>query len=153
MSATKTCLVLLKEDVQKVGLKGALVRVSKGYAENFILKKKLGSIIGEGEVKQLEKQNIKLEAKKLDLESTTSITAEKIKKLTVVIKEKIHDDNRLYGSIKEAQIVDALKDHGIVVGKSQINIKKSIKTLGEHIVSVKLNSKLVPDLNVKIVSL
>lgn len=152
MSA-KNCYVYMKKDLEKVGMAKQLVTVSKGFAENFLIPNGYGVIVEEQEVASYKNRSVAIAVKKEVLESKTSMLAEKIKMTPIILKEKIHDDNKLYGSIKEDQIVKALKDKGITINRKQIKFDKSIKTLGDFKVLIRLSSKLQPELAVKIVSL
>ncbi len=151
--SSKTVFVLMKSDVEKVGMTGSIVKVAKAYAENYLVPNKLGSIITEKELGNFEAKKVKILQQKEVLESKTSMLAERIKNTPVVIRAKIHDDKKLYGSIKEEQIVDALKEKGINIAKKQVEFVKSIKSLGEYEVTIRLSSKLQPKLGIKIVAL
>lgn len=151
--SSKTVFVLMKSDVEKVGMAGSIVKVAKAYAENYLAPNKLGSIISEKELGNFEAKKVKIQQQKEVLESKTSMLAERIKSTPIVIKAKIHDDKKLYGSIKEEQIVDALKEKGINIAKKQVEFVKSIKSLGEYEITIRLSSKLQPKLGIKIVAL
>lgn len=152
MSA-KTCYVYMKKDLEKVGMAKQLVKVSRGYAENFLVPQGFAMIVNDAELADYQKRNTMVAVKKEVLETKTSMLAEKIKATFITLKEKIHDNNKLYGSIKEDQIVDALKEKGIVINRKQVKIDKSIKSLGEHKVLIRLSSKLQSELSLKIVAL
>ena len=77
--------------------------------------------------------------------------AEKIKGLTLTIKHKIHDDDRLYASIAPSEIVDLLNEQGIKISKSQVELDKSIKKKGTYDVTIKLSSRLKPVFKLKVV--
>lgn len=153
MSVGRKCHVYMKQDVAKVGMTGQVVNVQRGFAENYLVKSGLAVIIDKNELATFEKRDIKFSETKEVLETATSMLAERIKTTTVIIKEKIHDKDKLYGSIKEIQIVDALKEKGIPINKKQVVFGKLIKTSGEHQVTIRLSSRLQPELTVKIVSL
>lgn len=143
--------VFLHQDIKDVGLQGEIVRVSKGYARNFLFPRKLAvEITSENEGQYLARIR-KVENRKEVIASETSMLAEKIKGITITLRRKIHDDERLYGSISPAEISEALAQEGIKVGKSQIFIDKAIKTKGIHTVTIKLSSRLLPILTVKVV--
>ncbi len=143
----------MKKDLEKIGMAGSLVKVAKGFAENFIIPQKYGVIVNEHELSEFKNRNVKMSEKKEVLATKTSMIAERIKETVVVIREKVHDTNKLYGSIKEDQIVDALKEKGISINRKQIEFGKSIKTLGDYKVTVRLSTSLKPEVTVKIVSL
>ncbi len=143
--------VFLLKDIEKIGMAGEFVKVSDGFAANFLFPRKLAvAVTPENEVSL--KQRVKVvEKRKEVIESKTSMLAEKIKSLTVVLKRKIHDNDKLYGSVAPHEIVDALAEKGVSVSKNQIKFDKPIKSKGLHTVTIKLSSKLQPLLTVKVV--
>jgi large subunit ribosomal protein L9 len=78
--------------------------------------------------------------------------AEKIAHLTVAIKRKLHDDGKLYGSVSQNEIAEALAAQGVHIAKNQVQIDKSIKEKGTYQVTIKLTSRLQPMLKVQVVS-
>lgn len=144
--------VYLTQDVPKVGIAGEVVNVSDGYAANFLLPRKLGvKLTTKNEAFYKSKIRV-VEHRKEVLESETSMLAEKIKSAEVIVKSKIHDDGKLYGALSQHDIVDALAAKGITVSKSQVVFDKSIKKIGKHKVTIKLSSRLKPQVTVKVVS-
>jgi large subunit ribosomal protein L9 len=144
--------VFLLKDVEKVGLAGEIIKVSEGYALNFLVPRKLAIEVTAGNEKGFAKRAKVVEHRHEVIESKTSMVAEKIKALTVTLKRKMHDDGKLYGSINGSEIADVLKEKGISVAKNQIEIDKSIKEKGTYEVTVKLSSKLQPKLTVHVVA-
>jgi large subunit ribosomal protein L9 len=144
--------VYLKENVKGIGFKGEIVKVSEGYARNFIIPRKLGVEITAQNEDQYAAIVRTIENRKEAISTETSMLAEKIKEMTVTLKRKLHDNEKLYGSITPSDISEALSEQGIKVGKSQILIDKAIKTKGTHTVTVKLSTRLLPTLTVKVVA-
>ncbi len=145
--------VFLLKDVEKIGFAGEIIRVKDGYAKNFIFPRKLGvqvtaknSSFYEGKVKNVEHR-------KEALSSEQSMLSEKINHLKLSLQKKAHDDNKLYASISPADVVELLASENIKISKSQVKFDKSIKALGEHKVTIKLSSKLQPQLTLKVTSL
>ena len=143
--------VFLKKDIEGVGLACEIISVSSGYARNYLFPKKLAVEITEANRNVFEKRVRVIENRKETVSSKTSILAQKINDIKLVVKRRLHDDNRLYGAIKAAEIVDLLSEKGIAVGKSQVELDKSIKTTGLHKITIKLSSKLKPQLVVKVI--
>jgi len=145
--------VYLLKSIEKVGIAGEIIKVSTGYAQNFLFPKKLGVEVTEGNAAFYEKKAKSIDQRKEIIESVTSILAEEIKALRLSIKKKTHDDDRLYAAISAGDIVELLEAHNVKVSKSQIVFDKSIKTIGSHVVTVKLSSKLQPQFVVKVTAL
>ncbi|MFA6066006.1 MAG: 50S ribosomal protein L9 [Candidatus Babeliaceae bacterium] len=143
--------VFLLKDVEKVGIAGEIINVSDGYAANFLFPRKLAVVVtAENEssfanrIKVVEKRNEVIATK-------TSMLAEKIRSLDLILKKKLHDNNKLYGAISAHEIVDLLAQKGVSISKSQVEFDKSIKSQGVHEVVIKLSSQLRPTVKVKIV--
>jgi len=140
--------VYLLKDIEKVGIAGEIVKVSEGYAMNFVIPRKLGVEATKGNEQYYKTKMKTVEHRKEVIESKTSILAERIKSVRVTIKKKSHDDGKLYGAINAQDIVDALSEKGVSISKNQVDFGKSIKEKGEYKVTIKLSSKLQPQVTV-----
>lgn len=144
--------VFLLKDIEKVGCAGEMIKVQDGYAINFLFPRKLAIEITPLNEKSFIHRVKVIEKRQEVVASKTSMLAEKIKALTVVIKRKMHDNDKLYGAITEAEIVDGLKEHAVSISKSQVVFDKSIKTKGSYTVTIKLSSQLKPQVTVKVIA-
>ncbi|NRB21598.1 50S ribosomal protein L9 [Candidatus Dependentiae bacterium] len=142
--------IFLYKDVPKVGMAGEIVKVKDGFALNFLFPQKLGVEVTRKNESEFKKREKTIERRSEVITTQTSMLAEKIKSTTVVIKCKVHDDGKLYGSLSPKKIVDALAAKGISVASNQVILNKSIKTSGKHDVIIKLSSRLKPTLTVKV---
>lgn len=144
--------IFLLKDVPKIGMAGEIIKTSEGYARNFLIPQKLGEEVtpaNEG----LYKNKLKtIENRKTVIATKTSMLAEKIKSIEIVLKRKTHDGGKLYGAIGANEIVDALAAKGVSVSKNQVEFDKSIKAKGLHTVTIKLSSTLMPSIKVKVVA-
>jgi len=144
--------VYLLKDIEKVGLSGEILKISEGYARNFLIPQKLAvEITRENERSYLSRVKT-VEKRKEVIATKTSMLAEKVKEVELVIKRKMHHDGKLYGSIGAGDIVEMLAAKGISVSKNQIEFDKSVKSKGVYEVEVKLSSKLKPKFKLKVVS-
>lgn len=143
--------VFLLQNVLNVGMAGEIVKVADGFASNFLLPRKLGIQVTASNEMDFQKRLQKIEARKEVVQSKTSLLAERIKSLQLVLAYKMHDDGKLYGAVNPQDIVDALAEKGVSISKSQVLIDKSIKSKGLHSVTIKLSSTLRPLVSVKIV--
>ena len=142
--------VFLLQDVEKIGFAGEIIKVKEGFAFNFLVPQKFAVVITPANEAFYVKQLKSVENRKEAISTKTSILAEKIKALKLVIKRKMHDDNKLYAAISPSDIVDLLEKEGVKVSKAQIVFDKPIKTQGTYEVTVKLSNQLQPKLVVKI---
>lgn len=143
----------LLQDVAKVGFAGEIIKVTDGYAKNFLIPKKLGVEITEQNIKFYESKVKNVEHRKEALSSEQSMLSEKISNLKLTLKRKLHDKDKLYASVNASDIVELLATEGFKVGKSQVIFDKTIKKTGEHHVTIKLSSKLQPVFTLKVVGL
>ena len=142
--------VFLLKDVEKIGMAGEIIKTSEGYARNFLIPKKLGIEVTPQNEASFVNRVKTIEHRKEVVATKTSMLAEKIKSIELVLKRKMHDGGKLYGSIAAGEIVDLLAQKGVSVSKNQV-IFDTIKTKGSYSVTVKLSSKLQPTLKLKIV--
>ena len=143
--------IFLLKDVEKLGLAGEVLKVKDGYADNFLIPKKLAVKITAANEAFFKKREKVVEHHKEVVASKTSMLAEKIKSLQIKLKTKTHDDGKLYGSVSPADVVDLLAEKGISISKNQVEFGKSIKSTGIFKITIKLSSKLKPELTLKVV--
>jgi large subunit ribosomal protein L9 len=144
--------VFLRKDIPQVGMAGTMVKVTDGYARNFLFPQGLAIEVTEDNVASFSKRAQTITVRKETIATKTSLLAEKIKGTKVVLKRKMHDDGKLYGAVSAHEIVDLLAQKGIAVSKSQIIFDKSIKAKGSHIITIKLTSKLQAPVTVEVIS-
>ncbi|MCT4685992.1 50S ribosomal protein L9 [Vallitalea sp.] len=143
--------VILLEDVKKVGKKGDLVNTSDGYARNFLFPKKLAVEATKSSINdmKLKKQSEKRRQEEL-LEQAKQL-AKEIKGSEVTIKVKAGDGGRIFGSVSTKEITKAAKQQlGFDIDKKKMQLKEPIKSLGTHIIPIKLNAKVKTELKVKV---
>lgn len=143
--------IVLLHDVENIGMAGQVLNVSDGYASNFLLPRKLAKKVTAKNEKFYAEKAAKVQVAAQVVASKMGMLAERIKNLNLTIKERQHDDGKLYGSISADDIVTALKAKDITVNKKQVVFPKSIRTVGEHKVAIKLSAKLQPQATVKVV--
>ena len=141
--------VILLENVKSLGKKGEIVNVNDGYARNFILPKKLGvEATGKNlnELK-LQKNNEKKVAQE-NLDAAKELAAE-LSAGKVELAIKVGEGGRTFGSVSSKEIAVAVKDQmQLDIDKKKIQLKESIKSLGTHIVTVKLHPEVSAELKV-----
>ena len=150
--------VFLLKDVEQLGMAGEIIKVSDGYAMNFLFPRKLAVEVTPENEHGFSKKIKTIEKRKEVIASQTSLLAERVKSLKVVIASKAHDHDatsgsaKLYGAIAAADVAQLLAEQGVVVQKNQVAFDKAIKTTGSHLVTVKLSNKLQPKFTLKVVA-
>lgn len=143
--------VILTQDVKGKGKKGQMIEVSDGYARNFMLPRKI-AIEATPDAVNTMKMNDKATQERIAREKAEALEISKtIRGLTVVVKAKGGGAGRLFGSITNQEIADALKaQSGIGLDKRKIVIADVIKTVGTYTVTCKLGYEITAPLTVKI---
>ena len=143
--------VILLEDVKSLGKKNQIVKVSDGYAKNFLFPKKLAVEATATNKNSVEMHN-KAEAERKEKERAQALQLkDEVEKITVTIKAK-GSDTKLFGAITAQEIADALKaQYNIAVDKKKISIASPIKTYGEYTVDVKLYAEIPAKFKVVVV--
>jgi large subunit ribosomal protein L9 len=144
-------LVILKENVESLGRIGDVVKVSDGYARNFLIPKKMVVPASEDNVAQVEHQKKMLDKKRSAEKLSAEELSKKISAFTCNISRKVGEKDKLFGSVTTQDIADALKAGGIQVEKRSIHMKEPIKALGVHNVEIKLLPEVVSTLKVWVV--
>ena len=141
--------VILLENVKSLGKKGEIVNVNDGYARNFILPKKLGVEATGKNLNdlKLQKNNEKKVAQE-NLDAAKELEAE-LSAGKVELAIKVGEGGRTFGSVSSKEIAVAVKDQmQLDIDKKKIQLKESIKSLGTHIVTVKLHPEVSAELKV-----
>ena len=144
--------IILLEKVVNVGNLGDVVKVKDGYARNFLIPQRMArrattSAIAEFEVKRAELE--KAAAAKL---SASQAQGEKLSGMTISIAQKAGVDGRLFGSVTNFDIAEALTKQGFAVEKSQVRMPVGpLKTTGDHAVAVALHTDVVVEITIAVV--
>jgi len=143
--------VILLEDVKGTGKKGQTIEASDGHARNFLIPRKLAVEATKANVAQLEGQQKKAATKlQQDIEAAQAIAA-KIREVEIKIPVKCGDGGRMFGSISNKEIAEALQKSGIVVDKKKI-VVQAVKTAGEHSANIKLHPQVSVPLKFELVA-
>lgn len=140
--------VLLLKDVYKLGRAGDVKRVADGYGRNYLLPQGMAVLATPGAMKQAEHIRWRANEQRAVLNNEMGAIAEKIKDLQLFFPAKASETGKLYGSITNAMIAEAIsKKAGVEVNRRQIDIEP-VRTLGEHNVRVRLTVDLIPNITV-----
>ena len=130
--------ILLLENVDKVGKKGAIVNVKDGFARNYLFPKKLASIATKSTIRVYE-EHLKIhEKKEIGKKKTADILAKKMNGVSITTTVTAGEDDKIFGSVTTQNISDLLKEKGFDVDKKNITISDPIKSLGVYNVIVKV---------------
>jgi large subunit ribosomal protein L9 len=142
--------VILKEDVNKLGSRGDVVKVAEGYGRNYLLPRKLAIVANEGNkavIVQMKAASVRRSAKE---KSQAEELAKQFEGLSVLFQRRSGENDQLFGSVTSGDIADAVGKKGINLDRRQIQLHDPLKTLGEFAVPVKLHKDVTAHLKVVI---
>jgi large subunit ribosomal protein L9 len=145
--------VILLEKVGKLGNLGDVVKVKQGYARNFLIPQKLARRATDAAIAEFEARRAELEkVAQVRLDAAKAL-GEQLAGKSVRIAQKAGVDGRLFGSVTNQDIADALTKMGLAVAKAQVRMPNGpLKTVGEHTVSVAPHTDVVVDVSVQVVA-
>lgn len=140
--------VILREDVEKVGARGSVVKVADGYARNFLLPKRLAVPASEANKKIVEQEREAYLRREAKVKSESEDLAKLMTSVTVTFHQKVGENNQLFGSVTAKDIADALEAQKFHVERRKIQLDEPIRTLGEHKVTLRLHRDVATDITV-----
>ena len=135
--------VILREDVDKLGRRGDVIKVAEGYGRNFLLPRGLAMPVTESNKAMIAKERKAFEARMAKEKSEFESLAERIAALRFVAPRKVGENDALYGSVTSGDIGEFLKSKGIEIDKRKVLLDEPIKRLGEHEVKIKLHPEVI----------
>lgn len=144
--------VILKQSLDNLGTIGDVVNVSPGYARNFLLPRGLAIVAQESKVRELEHQKRGLLAKLGKIKEEKREFAKKLAALTITIRRKAGENDKLFGAVTSQDIADSLKEKGFDLDRKMIDLNSPIKKLGAFKVPFALMEDVEAELNVAVVT-
>jgi large subunit ribosomal protein L9 len=143
--------VILREDVKSLGQMGEVVNVSDGYARNFLFPKKLAVEANTKNLKEFEHNKKVINERAAKVKATVKSLADKLSSLSLTIKARTGEDDKLFGSVTNMNIAEALSAEGYDIDKKKILLEEPIRRLGEYSVAIKLHPELSAEVKVHVV--
>jgi large subunit ribosomal protein L9 len=145
--------VILLEKVGKLGNLGDVVKVKEGYARNYLIPSKLARRATEAAIKEFETRRADLEKAAAAKLAAAQALGEQLSGKVIRIAQKAGVDGRLFGSVTNHDIADALEKMGLAVQKGQVRMPNGpLKTVGEHPITVAPHSDVVAEVTVQVVA-
>ncbi len=142
--------VILREDIDKLGARGQVVKVASGYARNFLLPKRLAVAATDSNRKIVEQERQAHLRKDAKLQSEAQDLGKLLSALTITISRKAGENDQLFGSVTANDIADALSAQSYTVDRRKIQLDEPIRSLGEHKVPVRLHKDVVAEITVNV---
>jgi large subunit ribosomal protein L9 len=144
--------VILREDVDKLGARGELVKVADGYARNYLLPRKLAVAATAANKKIVEQErqaHLRREAKE---KAAAEDLAKMLAGVSVTIAQKAGEQEQLFGSVTPKDIAEALEKKGYHIDRRKIHLDEPIKQLGEFKVPIRLHREVSAEITVQVVA-
>ncbi len=145
--------VILKEPIDTLGEEGDIVKVKPGYGRNYLIPMQKAVISNKANLLIFEQERSTIEARKAQKRQEAEGMAKKLGGVTVVIEQMVGEENKLYGSVTNADIAEKLKNLGIEIDKKKIILDEPIRALGETMVPIKIAYQTSAEVKVQVVPL
>jgi large subunit ribosomal protein L9 len=142
--------IILREHVEHLGKRGEVVKVAAGYARNYLLPRKLALLATDGNKRHVERERKIVEARESDERSLAQAVAARLESIEIAMARRVGDTEQLYGSVTSGDIADYLKSKGFDIDRRKLILPEAIKTLGEHIVPLRLHRDVTVSLKVQV---
>jgi large subunit ribosomal protein L9 len=140
--------VILREDVEKLGARGAVVKVAAGYARNFLLPKRLAVPANESNHKIVEQEREAYLRREAGAVSEAQGLAQLLSNVTLTFRQRVGENNHLFGSVTAKDIADALEAQKFHIDRRKIHLDEPIRTIGQFKVALRLHRDVSTDVNV-----
>ncbi len=140
--------VILKQDVEKLGKTGEIVKVADGYGRNYLIPRHIAIPATPGNLKIMELDRLAAARRDQRDKAAASLVGRELVKLVVTIQRKSGEGGTLYGSVTSIDIADFLITHKIDIDKRKIQLEEPIKSIGEFQVPIRLHREVTVPLRV-----
>ena len=144
--------VILREDIEKLGSRGQLVKVAPGYARNFLLPKRLAVTATEANKKIVEQEREAYLRREAKVKNEAEDLAKLMSGVSLTIARKAGEEGHLFGSVTAQDIVDGLSHQNYTIERRKIMLEEPIKNTGEYKVPVRLHREVTADVTVNVVA-
>src|SRR5947199_4062523 len=143
--------VILREDIERLGNRGDVVKVAAGYARNFLLPKKLAVTATESNKKIVEQERQAHLRKETKLKGEAEDLGKMMAGVSITIAQKAGENDQLFGSVTAKDVAEALERKNFTIDRRKIQLDEPIKQLGEHKINVRLHKDVTTEITVNVV--
>ncbi len=143
--------VILRQAVENLGHPGDLVKVSLGYARNFLLPRGIAVEATEGNKRRIAQEKARLEAAEAERRQSAENYASTLEQVSLTFAARVGEEGKLFGSVTAADIAQQLEAQGIRVERRQIDLSEPIKALGVYRIPIKLHADVKPEIKVWVI--
>lgn len=142
--------LILREDIEKLGARGELVKVADGYARNYLLPKRLAVVANASNKKIVDQERDAHLRRDAKLQSEAADLGKLLSAVTVTIKQKAGEEGHLFGSVNSKDIAEALELQNYIIDRRKIQLDDPIKQVGEYKIPVKLHKDVMAEITVNV---
>ncbi len=143
--------IILREDIDKLGHRGQIVKVSDGYARNYLLPRRLAVAATEANKKIIEQERLAHVRREAKEQGDAMDLGRLLGGVSVTIKQKAGEQDQLFGSVTAKDIAEALEQQGFTIDRRKIHLDDPIKQLGEYKVPLRLHREVIVEIGVSVV--
>jgi large subunit ribosomal protein L9 len=143
--------IILRQSVENLGKPGDIVKVSPGYARNYLLPRGLAYEATPGNRKRIEMEKVRLEAAEAERIKAAQGLADRLESVQLTFSARVGDEEKLFGSVTTADIAHQLHTQGFDVEKKQIDLHEPIKSLGVYKIPIRLHAEVKPEIKVWVI--
>ena len=140
--------VILREDVEKVGSRGAVVKVADGYARNFLLPKRLAVLATDSNKKIIEQEREAYLRREAKAAADAQDLARLLASVTLTFRHRVGENDHLFGSVTAKDIAEALEAQKFHIDRRKVQLEEPIRTLGEYEVPLRLHRDVTTSIKV-----
>jgi large subunit ribosomal protein L9 len=143
--------VILRQAVEKLGHPGDIVKVSPGFARNYLLPRGIAYEATPGNRKRIAQEKSRLEAAESTRRNSAQELAARLEEVSLSFSARVGEENKLFGSVTAADIAQQLEAQGFHIEKRQIDLHDPIRALGVYRVPIKLHADVKPEIKVWVI--
>jgi large subunit ribosomal protein L9 len=143
--------IILREDVEKLGKAGEIVKVKDGYGRNYLIPRQLAVLANVRNMKALDHDRRTIETRAKKTKKTAEATAATLSAVSLILPAKAGEEGKLFGAITSRDIAEALGKAGVIVDRKAIQLADPIKQVGDYKVKIRVAADVFPEISVSVV--
>ncbi len=143
--------VILREDVPDLGQAGQTIDVKAGYGRNYLFPRNLAIPATKGNLQAIDEVNKQKQLREKKQRRQAEIIKDKIEKLSLSVEVLVGEEDKLYGSVTNADVADLLAKEGIIVDKRAIELESPVKVIGVYTIPVKIDKNVTAQLRLWVI--
>jgi len=143
--------VILRQAVENLGHPGDMVKVSAGFARNYLLPRGIAVAATDGNRKRIALEKARLEAAEGQRRETAEELAKRVEQVSLTFSARVGEEGKLFGSVTSSDIAEQLAAQGFTIEKRQIDLHEPIKALGVYRVPIRLHADVKPEIKVWVI--